>query len=318
MLWLVIAIFSYLILAFVFLIDKYLLTNSIPNPKVYAFYIGFLGILVLALIPFTGFYFPDKLQIALSLSAGAVFVWGLFWFYKTLRLFEASRVVPAVGSLIPLFTFGLIYLSTSGQEALTLQGLAAFVLLVLGSILISIKKEKLTNISSLKFSVVTAFFLSLSFVMMKYVYLAQPFWNGFIWRSIGGFLMAVCFFILFPEIKKEIFKSQASKGSAGKDEDTSFIAKIPKRTALIFLANQMAGAGAAILQNWAVFLAPLAFVPVIYALSGTQYAFLFVFSIFLSLKLPKIFEEEISRETVLQKMIAIILIGGGLALLSGR
>ncbi len=301
MLWLTVAVFSYLILAFVFLIDKYLLTGAIPNPKVYAFYVGALGISVLVLVPFVGFYVPEKSQIVLSLSAGAVFVWGLFWFYKTLQLFEASRVVPAVGGLTPLFTFGLIYLFTSGQEVLSPRGFAAFILLILGSILINIKKEKLINLKSFKFSVVTAFSLSFAFVLTKYVYLAQSFWNGFIWRSMGGFLMAICFFIFFPEIKKEILKRRK---------------RFPKKTAAIFISNQTAGAGAAILQNWAIFLAPLAFVPVIHALNGTQYVFLFIFSIFLSLKFPKILKEEISKEVIFQKTIAILIIGGGLMLLT--
>ncbi|MDP1538475.1 MAG: hypothetical protein Q8M00_00370 [bacterium] len=303
MLWLIVAIFSYLILAVVFLVDKYLLTGSIPNPKVYAFYVGTLGILVLVLAPFVGFYIPEKSQIALSLLAGAVFVYGLFWFYKTLQLFEASRAVPAIGGLTPLFTFGLIYLFTLGQEILSPKGFMAFILLVLGSILINLKKEKLINLKSFKFSILTAFFFSLAFVLTKYIYLVQPFWNGFIWKSIGGFLMAACFFIFFPEIKKEIFRKRE---------------KFQKKTAVVFLSNQTAGAGAAILQNWAIFLAPLAYVPVIHALNGTQYVFLFIFSIFLSLKFPQILKEEISKEVLFQKIIAILLIGGGLILLTSR
>jgi len=301
MLWLTIAIFSYLILAVVFLVDKYLLTGLIPNPKVYAFYVGTLGILVLVLAPFIGFYVPEKSQLILSLSAGAVYVLGLFWFYKTLQLFEASRVVPAIGGLTPLFTFGLIYIFTSGKEVLSSHSFIAFILLVLGTILMNLKKGKLINLKSFRFSILTAFFFSLAFVLTKYVYLSQPFWNGFIWRSIGGFLMAICFFILFPEIKKEICRKRE---------------KFPKKTTVIFLSNQAGGAAAAILQNWAIFLAPLAFIPVIHALNGTQYAFLFIFSIFLSLKFPRILKEEISKEVILQKIIAILLITTGLTLLS--
>ena len=301
MLWLIVAISAYLILAVVFLVDKYLLTGSIPNPRVYAFYVGTLGILVLILAPFVGFYIPEKSQIALSLLAGAIFVYGLFWFYKTLQLFEPSRAVPAIGGLTPLFAFGLIYLFSWGKEILSFFEIIAFIFLISGSVLINLKKEKLINLKSFKFSALTALLLSLSFVLIKYVYLAQPFWNGFIWKSIGGFLMAVCFFIFFPEIKKEIFK----KGE-----------KFPKKTTAIFVTNQAAGAGANILQNWAIALAPLAYVAIINALQGVQYAFLLIFTIFLSLKLPQILKEEISRKTLFQKIFAILLIGTGLGILS--
>ena len=78
------------------------------------------------------------------------------------------------------------------------------------------------------------------------------------------------------------------------------------------------GAGASILQNWAIFLAPLVYVAIINALQGINYAFLLVFIIFLSLKFPKILKEEVSREILFQKIIAILLIGGGLVLLAGR
>ena len=73
--WLIAAIFSSLILAVVFLVDKYLLAGPIPGPKVYTFYVGILGISVLFLIPFVGFYVPGIEQIALSFCAGIIFIW---------------------------------------------------------------------------------------------------------------------------------------------------------------------------------------------------------------------------------------------------
>ena len=62
MTWLLITLTSYLIFAVVFLIDKYLLVSSIRNPKVYAFYIGVLGIGGLLLIPFIDFLYKIKLR----------------------------------------------------------------------------------------------------------------------------------------------------------------------------------------------------------------------------------------------------------------
>lgn len=299
--WLIAAISAYIILAIVQLTDKYLLTGSIPNPKVYTFYVGIFGILVLAFIPFVNFSIPGFSQIVLAILAGAVYVYALFWFFKALSLFEASRIILAIGGLVPLFTFGLVYIFSFGKEILSPTGITAFLFLVLGSVLINFEKEKSITSKSFQISVLVAFLFSLSFVLIKYVYLAQPFWNGFIWKSIGGFLMAVCFFIFFPEIKKEIFK----KGE-----------KFPKKTTAIFVTNQAAGAGANILQNWAIALAPLAYVAIINALQGVQYAFLLIFTIFLSLKLPQILKEEISKKILLQKISAILLIGGGLAILA--
>jgi len=52
--WLTLIILAYFLFAIVALGDKYLLKGP-PNPKIYTFYVGVLGILALFLIPFVGF-----------------------------------------------------------------------------------------------------------------------------------------------------------------------------------------------------------------------------------------------------------------------
>lgn len=299
--WLLVTISFYLILAVVFLVDKYLLTGSIPNPHVYTFYIGFLSISVLIFVPFVRFYIPTFSQIILALLAGAIFIYALFWFYKSLQLFEASRVIPAITGLVPLFTFGLVYISSFGKEILSFPEIIAFILLIFGSFLITAEKGKFINSKSFKISVICAFLLSLSFVLLKYVYIGQPFWSGFIWTRIGSFLMALCFFIFTKEVREEVFQKKVS---------------FKKKTMGIFIANQAAGGGASILQNWAIALAPLSYVAIINALQGVQYAFLLIFTTLLSLKFPQILKEEISKGILFQKISAILLIGAGLVMLS--
>jgi drug/metabolite transporter (DMT)-like permease len=300
MLWLLIAILSYLILAIVFLVDKYLLIGPIPNPKVYTFYIGILGILVLILAPFVSFSNPGLHQIILSLLSGALFIYGIFWLNHALRLFEASRIVPAIGGILPIFSFLLIYIFSRGKEIFTIQEFLAFILLIFGSILIVYEKAKLT-LKSFRISLIAAFFLALSFVLAKYVYMAQTFWSGFIWIRIGGFLMAMSF-LFSREVREELLKVR------------KMVRWRPKKTAIIFLSNQAAGASANILQNWAIALAPLTHVALINALQGVQYVFLLVFAVLLSLKFPKMLKEEISKEILFQKIFAVSLIVGGLAI----
>jgi drug/metabolite transporter (DMT)-like permease len=304
MLWLIIAISAYFLFAIVVLGDKYLL-SGLPNPKSYSFYVGVLGILVLFLIPFVGFSIPEISQILLSLLAGAVFIFALFGLYTGLENFEASRIVPAIGGLLPLFTFGLVYLFSCGKEVLTFGDLPAFILLIFGSCLITFKKGKSITSKSLKLSVITALLFALAFVLAKFVYLSQPFWSGFIWMRIGGFLAAICF-IFTREVKKEIFERKFT---------------FQKKTGTFFLLNQTMAAGAFILQNWAIALAPLGFLAFINALEGTKYVFLLIFTTSLSLAQPlwvkKVgLKEEISRKILFQKIMAILLIGGGLALLA--
>lgn len=308
--WLFLTILSYLILAIVFLIDKYLLVNYIISPKVYSFYVGILGISTLVLIPFVNFSVPKFSQILLSFMAGSLFILALFWLYKGLILFDLSRIIPAIGGLIPIFSFGLIYLFSFGKETLSFLEIIAFLFLVLGIVLITLKKDSFITLKSFKISFLAAFLFSLSFVLTKYVYLSQSFWSGFIWIKIGGVLTGFCFFLLFQEVRKEIsFK----KVFAFKQRKSLKITSI-------FLFNQSLGAVSGILQNFAIFLAPLSYIALINALQGVQYLFLLILVIFLSLTRPiwtkKVgLKEEISKEILLQKITAILFIGAGLFLL---
>jgi drug/metabolite transporter (DMT)-like permease len=305
MTWLIITIIAYLILAIVFLVDKYLLVGPIPDPKVYAFYVGILGVAVLLLIPFLNFYFPSLSDAFLSFVSGASSVLAIFWFFKGLKLFEPSRIVPAVGGILPIFTFLIIFIFSGGKETLGFFGLVAFILLTLGTFLITFEKAKRISSKSLKISIVAAFFFAVSFVSAKYVYLSHPFLVSLVWIKTGGALAALIF-LLNRQMRKELFKEKIT---------------FEKKTAAIFLSGQAAGAGANILQNWAVALAPLAFVAVINALQGIQYVFLLIFTVLISLVYPLWAErvglkEEVSREVVFQKIFAILLIGTGLALLA--
>ena len=224
----------------------------------------------------------------------------IFWLSKGLQAFDASRVVPAIGGITPIFILIFIYVFSMGKEFVGGWDLVSLGLLIMGGLLISFEKTKTITFGSLRFSILAALFFAIFFSLSKYVYLSQPFLQGFIWIAIGGFLLSPLF-LFFKEVRDGIFKPQISNS---------------KKIAAVFLANQAAGAGANVLQSWAIALAPLAYVAVVNALQGIQYAFILMLTIFISLKFPQIFKEKISKELVFQKIAAILLIGGGLALLA--
>ncbi len=299
MIWILIAIFSYFLLAVTALGDDYLLAGP-PEPKSYTFFINAPGILLLLLIPFVGFIMPDQHQMLLAILAGGAFVFACFFLYSALEQFEASRVIPAIGGTLPLFTMGIVYVLSKGNISFSSKDLIAFLLLVAGSVLISVKKGKTISFKSFVFSASAAFLFSLSFVLMKNLYLVLPFWTTLIISRAGAFLVSLLF--LFDQgVRAAVFQKKPV---------------FKKKTGLIFIANQGVGALASLLQNWAVAIAPLGYLAFINALEGTRYVFLFGLSILLSTKFPKIAEEKISKENILQKTIAILIIISGLALLA--
>lgn len=299
MTWLLVIISAYFLLAIVALVDKYLISGPVPNPKVYAFYIGLLGLFALFLIPF-GFIIPQPLDILVGLLAGAIYIFAVLGLIGALQLFEASRVIPAIGGILPVFTLVLTWIFFGGKEFLGIFESLPFLLLISGSILISLEREKSITLKSLQISTLAAFLFSLSFILSKIVYLDQPFWSGFIWMRIGGFSAAI-FLFLSKEVREELFEKRVS---------------FKMKTAGIFLSNQIVAAGGFILQNWAVALVPLGLLAFLNALEGTKYVFLLIFVLLLSLKFPKTIREEVSKKTIFQKITAILLIGGGLAILA--
>lgn len=295
MLWLVIVIFAYFLFAIVAVGDRYLLIGA-PNPKIYSFYVGILGGLSLVLIPFVGFFIPAPFEIVFALFAGVIFLFAIFSAFEGLEKFEASRIIPAIGGLVPIFTYIFVYAFSGGKETLGIKGIIALILLLIGSVLITYNPKKKFLSESLKISAITAVFFSLMFVLSKYVYLMLPFWTGFIWMRIGLFLSALCF-LFFKDIRRELFSKKKS---------------FNRKTGTIFVLNQAVGASATILQNWAIALAPLAFLSIINALQGVQYLFLFV----LTLILFKSLKEDISKRTIIQKVFAIIVIILGLVIIT--
>ncbi|MEO6077334.1 MAG: hypothetical protein ABIP54_00930 [Candidatus Andersenbacteria bacterium] len=81
---------------------------------------------------------------------------------------------------------------------------------------------------------------------------------------------------------------------------------------IIFASNKLFAAGMFLLQTYAI---SLGSVSVVNALQGVQYVFVLILAVVVSLFFPKLFTEEISRGTVLQKMLGIMLVSFGVALL---
>jgi len=306
--WLLLAILSYLIFAVTSLIDKHLLSGPVSSPKVYAFYVGILGAFVFLIIPFIDFFIPPAKWIFLSILAGIFTTYGLFWLYQALSSFEASRVIPVVGGLTPLFVLVLIYFFSREKELLRPSELAAFLFLVSGSILITYEGKHI-SLGVLKNSSFAAFFGALGFVLTKYVYLALPFWSGLSWISLGGVLFALFLFSFSKEVRKEILKRPAPSL-----ERPPLFKKY--KTAVLFLGNRGLSALGGILQNFSIYLAPLVYITMVNALSGIQYAFLLILVFVISLKFPKFLKEEISGTILIRKALAIFLIFFGLMLLS--
>lgn len=318
--WIIIAVIAYFINAGVYIADKFLLSKKIHSSITYAFYVGIWSIFNIFLLIFDP-WIPTRQEFLLDLSAGILFLLTLIFWYKALHQSEATRVVPIVGALVPIFSFGFshVFLGASITE----KQFLAFLILVIGGILISIKRTRFYKareafdrikiitgkivgdihaesrpVHRLIFnSIISALFFALYYVLIKHVYSHQPFIGGFVWSRMGSFL-GVLFILFVPRWRKLIIEHQAG-------------VKTPENLSPFLLIRFLAFL-AFIMLNWAISLGNVA---LINSLQGAQYIFLIFLVLFLSVKHPHVLKEELGRGVLLQKTMGVLLIGIGLYML---
>lgn len=316
MAWLSVAIFSYFINAGVYVGDKFMLSKKFHSSITYAFYVGIWSVLNFVLLVFAP-YVPSPKWLMIDLAAGALFLFTIVFWYKALHQSEATRVVPIVGGLTPIFT--LILASLFLGETLNQKHLVAFPVLIFGGVLISVKHTKIYAVTKviervqevfgliharylpvrrlLINSLVAAFFFSAYNVLIKYIYMHEPFLGSFVWSRLGTFLATLAI-LMVPEWRQSITEHQRG---------------VKKQSSLVFfLSVRFLAAMAFIMLNWAISLGNVAMVNV---LQGVQYVFLIIIVLFLSKVVPAIYNEEMGRDVILQKMGGILLVSYGLYVL---
>jgi len=298
MLWVIFAIIAYFLFAVSSVIDETLLSDEVIKPKVYAFYIGMLSSLVLFLLFFDS-TIPSLYYILIALLSGFLWIAGVMGFFEALKRYELSRVVPAIGAFLPLFTLILssFYAGSIGLSALKI---ISFALLVLGGILIVLERSKRITRQSLKLTSLTALLFALAFFTAKLFYLEYSFLPGFIWMRAGALIFAL-FLLFFSDVRKSIFKKRKSK-------------KV--KFAPLFFTGQGLGAIAGLLQNLAIYFAPLAYLSFVNALEGIKYVFILILVLVLARFVPKLSFEKLTKEVIIQKTVAVSLIILGLILLA--
>jgi len=314
MAWLIVAVCSYILLAVTSLIDKILLSGPLSNPKLYAFYVGILSSFAF-LVPLSALFAPgilislggDPYQVwsvpgwnllLIGMASGAAQIYGSFFYLAALQRLEASRAVPIIGCLVPVFGFFLTAAVSGGTAVLGTRELAGFILLIAGGWLIMARGVSIKD-GGLHYVLQASFLFALAVILSKLVYLEAPFVNGFPLMALGSVFAALTF-LFSGTVRKTVF------GHHSIDKNS--------RPNLLFFCGQIMGAAAFLLQSFSVSLAPQASVPVINAMAGVQYIFLFLFSMLASFFFPGKIKEATDTNSIIQKALAISLIMAGLAI----
>ncbi len=310
--WILMSLIAYLLLSFCFILDKILLKKNIPKPSVYAFYMALLSAGALVLIPF-GVKWVNFGFTLRSIIFGMIFIWALVYFYKAVKKNQISKVAPLVGTITQITAF-FIAVMILDKEITQLNYLGLF-LLIAGGFLVSfdlpLNYKNLTR--GLAFSLESGVLFAVSYSGFDHIYQEYRaiygdqgvFITGFFWTRIGLVLGGISL-LLVGTYREEIKNSIFSKHKKHQKNRSL-------KTIVLFILNKIFGGTSSILTNNAIILGGAVFVQ---SISSVQFAFVLILATLMSIKHPEIFGEKLYFWDWAQKVGAIMLIGGGIALIS--
>lgn len=307
--WFVLAIIGHLANGIAFIIDKILLRSAFSRSATYAGVVGLLSFVVIVLVPFVDTW-PSLAIWLLALSSGATFILALWAFFAALARAEASRVVPIVGSLIPVLTLAGSFIFLG--EHLSDRSFAGFFLLILATIILSGGggKGRLTH-QTIWMAITSALLFAVASVTAKATYDAAGFLGGFLITRIAA--AATALILLFGidraagkeaiQILHPMHRAQAK--AQGR--------KQPGALAGVFaVIGQSLGAAGFLFVQWAT---AQGSVSVVNAMQAVQYAFLVLVALALRHRAPQLLGENLTRRALIFKSFALVITAIGMYLI---
>lgn len=306
--WILLTTCAQLINAVVAIADKYLVTDEkrMPRPFVYAFYtslatsfwliiyfLGFIpGFSELGVPSFSNIQVPTLEFMALAFFSAYTFFMAIVSLYGTLKRADTSDVMPVVGAVSAIATFGLSYLFLDAQYSQNF--IWGVLLLATGTFMVSHLRFN-TNIALASFH--SGLFFALHYISMKGMFQLTNFDDAFFWSRVA-LVLFVLSWLLIPNYL-ELIRSQ----NKATTRNTGF---------LIFGTKILAGVAAFMLLK----ATDLGDVAVVQALDGLKFVFILLIGLLVGHWLPKSAgENDRSMRTIVRKFVYVTVICLGFILL---
>lgn len=300
--WLVILVFAYFILSINNFVDKIFLSTVVTASVVYVLWVNIVSVLG-TLILVVAYYSIPPVQTVLqklgglttmtpwfllvSVAVGIAFALAMYLLYTALQKGEASRVVPLVGGSTPV----LLLLFTLWFEPLKQSYLLAFVLLVIGTVLISfspLQQRTAQSHRALLLAVGAACSFAVFYILTQYLFRHQGFLNGMVWPRLGSMVYILVLFLV-PRVRYQMRESVKS---------------VSHQVQGAWFVNQVLAAIGFLSQQYVISL-PGVSIALVTAMQGVQYSFLLLFTTICTFIRPTLIREFIAPRVLLQKLLAI-------------
>jgi len=283
--WILFSILAAVCWSVVNVVDKYILTKWVKEPIVPVMILGFVGLMSSFIIFFiNGFVQLSYYHILLAIIGGVFYMFMNILYFKAVKIEEISRVIPLF-YLTPLFV--LVLATIFLKEIFTPIKYMGIILLVIGAILISMKKFQISFGKAFWFMIIASFSLSIYSVLIKYLLNFADFWTIFAYLRIGVFIALIPF--LYSNFRHLI----------------STVRENGIKVVFIIGFNESLNLFAVLLFTLA---SSIGFVTLVNAIASVQPFFVLLFAVIFSIFYPQTLKEEINKSTMFIKLTAIVLI----------
>ena len=280
-----------------FLLEKYFKRGSVAVSMVFTAIIGLL-LLPFILIFVPGVFAFDRLSIVVMIASGLLYMGGMLFYLYALQTEEAS-IVGLLSPAGPVLAFVLAFFVLG--ERLAPGQLVGGVMVVAGVFIASFRfgggKIKFRKRATMMMTAAIVCFAASSLIF-KYFAVPELFWPATFWTYVGEALFGVG--ILAFASERRIFMK--------------LIKTNPKVMLTTNAVNELVNLGGSLAARYALVLAPLALVQ---AVTSTTPLMVFILGTIITMFLPKLGRENISKTILIQKSAAAILVVIGAILAGG-
>lgn len=280
--WIFLALLAPFIYAVNVFLDKYLVEAMLPNYRSLPIFTSILaGIFSLILLVSFDFNLqPNDSFLVILTGIFTIFASAL---YIEALVREEGSIIIILIQLTPIFVLTLSALFLG--ETFTSKQLLGFTLLLLASLLVSVKKERTT----FKFSKALIYILladicwSIPYILIKFASTSISYPNLLMYESLGIALGGLLLFLILEKTRTAFLKT---------------IKKISGSTLGLLTLNESLYVLGKSFTYLAITLGPVALIS---ALGSTQVFFGILLGVSLTLILPKVFKEDLSKKSLIKK-----------------
>lgn len=310
--WLVVAAFAQFLNAIVAILDKYIVSDehALPRPFVYAFYSclvtgSWVVVYMIGAIPgleksgfpqFSNVQPPSIQVVGMAFLAAYTFFIALVSMYDALKRQDATDVMPVIGAVAAVASFGMTYIFFGG--VLHENYIWGIALLTVGTLLVSSGEFKSSTILQ---TVHSGIFFALHLITMQALFDETSFDNGFFWSRVSFVLFALSL-LLVPAYWEKI-KQQTVHTT--------------KRAGMLVLANKVMAGVAAFLLLKAVDMANNdSGAAVVQATDGIKFVFILLLGVIIGKFTPiTAGENDYTPKVILRKLLYVAVISIGFVIL---